>query len=294
MTDWEFERVAGPYDFNEGPVWTGEAVLFSDIPRSEIRRFDPETGDCTVYLADTDGANGLKIGPDGHLYACEGDGRRVTRYEPDGTRTVVAERYGGDRLNSPNDLAFDGSGRCWFTDPRYGDDSDVELDHRSVYRVDPVEGGWSLDRMTRDTTNPNGILVSPDDETLYVAQSDYDPDEPTELRAYDIESNGSLGDFTILHDFHPHRGVDGMCLTEDGEIVACAGNEESGPGPAVYHFAPDGAVLSTHSYPASTPTNCAFGGEDLSTLYVTGAEGLWRVQTDLTGSLDVPDELHLP
>jgi gluconolactonase len=284
---WQFERVAGPYGFTEGPVWEGETLLFSDIQESVIRRYDPRDDSCEVHREGTDGANGLKFGPDGHLHACETDTRRVTRYERDGSRTVVADAYEGARLNSPNDLAFDGDGALWFTDPRYGDQTGRELDHRSVYRVDD---DGALRRTTRGTTQPNGILVSPDDRTLYVAQSDYDAEAPTELRAYPM-GDGELGEYRVLHDFHPHRGVDGMALDEAGNVVACAGWHESGPGPAVYVFAPTGRVLARHSFPGGEPTNCAFGDEDLRTLYVTDSEGsLYRARADRTGLLGAPDD----
>lgn len=119
-------------------MWTGGTVLFSGNPSDSIREYDPATGDCAVIESKTGGANGLRFGPSGHLYACEDDARRVTRYERDGTRTVVIDDYDGDPLNSPNDLAFDGDGRLWFTDPCYGSDDDCVLGHRSVYRVGPT------------------------------------------------------------------------------------------------------------------------------------------------------------
>jgi len=142
--------------------------------------------------------------------------------------------------------------------------------------------------MTEDTTKPNGILVSPDGDRLYVAQSDYAEDAPTELRSYPIRGDGSLGEFDVLHDFHPDRGVDGMALDAAGNIVACAGWPEGGPGPSVYVFAPDGETVARHPYPGEQPTNCAFGGPDLQTLYVTGDGRLYRAETDRTGHLGAP------
>jgi gluconolactonase len=292
--DWEFESVAGPFGFTEGPVWDGEGVIFSDIPNDRIMRYVPETGECSVFRTGTNAANGLKYGPDGRLYACEMRGRRVARYDDDGGDLTVADAYEGRRLHSPNDLAFDSEGRLWFTDPYYDADwldhgDDLELDHASVYRADPGEDGWTLARVTTDTTKPNGILVSPDDGTLYVAQSDYGIETARELRAYPIREDGSLGECDVLHDFGPHRGIDGMCFTEGGEIVATAGWTDSGPGPLLYVFAPTGRVLETHPLPTSMPTNCAFGGDDLRTLYVTGGDGkLHRARTDRRGLLGAP------
>ena len=283
--EWHFERVAGPYGFTEGPVWNGEAVLFSDIPNSRIMRYDPGTDECEVYRAGTNRANGLVLGPEGEIYACETEGRRISRYDTgDGPRTLV-ENYAGNRINSPNDIVLDRDGRLWFTDPRYSAErSDMELDHESVYRLDPEEEGtWSIIRMTFDTTRPNGLIVTPDVKTLYVAQSEYGEDRKRELRAYPIQEDGSLGEHSVLHNFYPHRGIDGMTLDSDWNIVATAGWEKSGPGPMIYVFAPSGRVLETHPMPAS-PTNCAFGDTDRCSLYVTAADGsLYRARTHRRG-----------
>ena len=291
---WEFERVAGPFGFTEGPVWDGEMVLFSDMPSATIRRYDPESGDCEVFADETGAANGLKFDDDGRLYACEMVGRRVVRYAHGG-REPVADRFEDDRLNSPNDLAIRG-GSLWFTDPYYATDwepegKSLDLDHRSVYHVD-IEEGNRLTRVTADTTQPNGILVSPDGDSLYVAESAYGG--PSELRSYPLDADGTVGEPTVLHDFAPHRGIDGMCLDRDGNLVATAGWDESGPGPMIYVFAPDGRVRETHPVPDPLPTNCAFGGPDLDVLYLTGGSGsLFRAETDRRGLLDAPETLAI-
>lgn len=306
--DWEVEAVAGPYEFTEGPVWDPAegVVLFTDIPTSTILRYDPDSGNCTEWATGTNRANGLALGPGGKLYCCEmGTGRaghQVSRYDRDGRKTVLAVSYDGTRLNSPNDLVFDSEGGLWFTDPDYDDQTDLELGHFSVYYLDPAgdpgstdAADWDLSRATHDTTNPNGLLFSRDEGTLYVAESPYGEANDRELRAYPVESDTSdpggresdeavLGEYEVLHDFGPHRGIDGMCLTEEGNIVATAGWEASGPGGLLYVFTPAGRVLETHPYPADRPTNCAFGGEDLSTLYITGFDGhLYRAETDRVG-----------
>ena len=275
---WDFELIAGPYGgITEGPTWDGKAVLFSNIENNRILRYGPSTGDITVLRGNTNGANGLVLDKDGRLYACEGGltGRRITRYNDDGSTTVIADRFEGKRLNSPNDLTFDSLGRLWFTDPRYGDfRADMELDHESVYRLDPQsDGSWTLHRMTFDTTCPNGLVLSNDQKTLYVAQSKYGDNEQRDLRAYPIHDDGSLGTCQILHNFYPHRGIDGMCVDAAGNILATAGWEVSGPGPMVYLFAPNGRVLATHPVPADRPTNICFGDLDLKALYITTVGG---------------------
>jgi gluconolactonase len=295
---WEFEQVAGPYGFAEGPAWDGEALLFTDISTSRVMRYDPASGECAAFRSGTNEANGLIFDKDGNLFACEGSkmfsdgegGRRVSRYNADGTTTVVAQEFEGKRLNSPNDLAFDAQGRLWFTDPRYGDETaDLELDHRSVYRLDPQgEDSWDITRVTYDTTSPNGILVSPDGTWLYVAQSAYGDNNPRELRRYPINDDGSTGACEVLHNFYPHRGIDGMCWDSDGNIIATAGWEESGPGPMLYVFTPNGRVLETHPLPTDQPTNCTFGDPDLQTLYVTAGGCLFRTRPGRKGYLIYP------
>lgn len=287
---WEFEQVAGPYEFTEGPVWDGDGLLFTDIYSNRVMRFDPNADICAKYRNSTNAANGLKFGPDGRLYACEGDSHRIARYGPDGTTTTVVDEYDGDRLNAPNDLAFDPNGQLWFTDPDYEGRRGLELGHESVYRVTSVgDDEWTIHRVTYDTTKPNGILVSEDGSVLYVAQSEYGVGNKRELRAYPIESDGSLGEYAVLHNFYPHRGIDGMCFDTHGNIVATAGWEKSGPGPMLYVFAPNGRVLETHPFPGTQPTNCVFGGDDLRTLYVTAGDGcLYRARTDREGLLGAP------
>ncbi len=290
---WRFEVVAGPFGFTEGPAWDGERLLFADIPANRILSFHPTTRQVTTAYEDTHEGNGLMFDAQGRLYGCQGGsgGRRIVRYEPDGSATVIADRFEGKRLNSPNDLAFDAQGRLWFTDPRYGDfRGDMELDHESVFRLDPQPGGdWALSRVTWDTTRPNGLLISPDGGTLYVAQSEYGVDRKRELRAYPIQAGGTVGEYRVLHNFYPHRGIDGMCLDTEGNIVATAGWEESGPGPMIYVFAPNGRVLETHPVPFDRPTNCTWGGANLSTLYVTTGTGhLLAVETERRGFLIFP------
>ena len=286
MSDWTFELIAGPYGgTTEGPAWDGQALLFTHIPGNRIMRYDPQTGTCAEFRTGTQSTNGLMFDTQGCLYGCQSGNHCIVRFNPDGTMTPLPNQLQGRRHNRPNDLAIDSKGRIWFTDPfgRGRPQEERELDHASVLRLDPQPNGtWDLKRVSFDTTSPNGILLSQDERTLYVAQSDYDG--VRELRAYPLQQDETLGAYSVLHTFGKdargvQRGVDGMCLDGNGHIVACAGWEESGPGPMIYVFAPSGRVLETHPVPADRPTNCTFGDADLGTLYVTTGGGhLFRVR----------------
>lgn len=298
MENWTFETLDPAYGgVTEGPVWDGSGLLYTRIQQSRIMRYDPAAGACSVYRENTNYANGMTFDAQKRLYACEGgatvDTRRVVRYEAGGGVTVLACHYQGRRLNIPNDIVVDAGGRVWFTDPYYEgaagpwsfDRAHKELEHDSVYRLDPrPDGGYDIVRATFDTTRPNGLAFSPDCRTLYVAQSGREPEEKRQLRAYPVNPDLSLGPPEVLHDFGRHRGIDGMRVDREGRIVATAGWELGGSGPAVYVFSPSGEVLEMHPVPCRRPTNCAFGGEDLRTLYVTTIEGhLLRTHTALTG-----------
>jgi gluconolactonase len=297
--NWSFEEIDGAYGgVSEGPVWDGSALLYTRIQQSRIMRYEPAANLVSVHRENTNYANGLAYDAQGRLLACEGGAdehsRRVTRTGPDGAITVLAADFEGRRLNIPNDLAIDRQGRIWFTDPFYEgaagpwsrDAAHKDLDHDSVYRLDPrADGTYSIARVTFDTTRPNGLLFSQDQQTLYVAQSGRRPEEKRQLRAYPVRHDGSLADSRVLHDFGEHRGIDGMCLDAKGNIFATAGWELGGPGPSIYVFAPDGAVKERHRVPCKRPTNCAFGGENLDTLFVTTIEGyLFRARLDHRGA----------
>ena len=296
---WDFIAVQGPFGgTSEGPAWDGEALLFTHIPDSKIYKFDPNTSTTKVFRENTNCANGLMFDRNGNLYSCEGGARRVVRYDGESTE-ILADSYEGNKLNVPNDLAIDPEGRIWFTDPFYEgaggpwseDRSNKELDHDSVYRIDMKDGkSTGVTRVTEDTTRPNGLLFSLDFKTLYVSQSGRLPDEKRQLRAYPVNSDGSLGTHEVIHDFGEHRGIDGMVLDVEGNIVATAGYKAGGPGPMIYVFSASGEVLETHPTPFDRPTNCSFGGEDLSTLYVTTGDGfLLRAFTQRQGRLAYPN-----
>jgi len=292
---WKFELLAKPYGpLTEGPVWDGEFLYFTHIRSSRILRHDVRTGAITEWRTGTNRTNGLAFDLEGRLFGCSSGGRAILRFDPDGRNTVIADRVDGQKLNTPNDLAIDRKGRIWFTNPWNEGNVDATekqaLDNRSVLRADPkADGTYAVARVTFDTTMPNGILVSADQCTLYVAESGYAVERPRELRAYPIRDDGSLGPYATLFTWGAdakgvHRGIDGMCLDAEGNIVATAGWEVAGAGPMIYVFSPTGRVLETHPIAALRPTNCCFAGADLGTLYVTSTQGhFFRAQTNRTG-----------
>ena len=293
---WKFELLMKPsgVPLTEGPAWDGEQLLFTHIHASRILRYDPKSGAIAEWRGNTNRTNGLAFDAKGQLFGCCSGGRAIVRFDAGGKNTVIADRLDGKRLNTPNDLAIDRRGRIWFTNPvneGNWDKTEVkELDNQSVLRADPQkDGGYSVTRVTFDTTQPNGILVSKDQGTLYVAESSYTKGVARELRAYPIQEDGSLGTYSTLFTWGEdakgvHRGIDGMCFDADGNIVATNGWEVSGPGPMITVFSPTGRVLETHPVPCNRPTNCCFGGPDLTTLFVTSVEGhFFKAQTDRVG-----------
>ncbi len=294
--EWKFELLMKPagIPLTEGPVWDGEHLYFTHIHASCIYRYDPKSGAIAKWRENLNRTNGLAFDAAGRLFGCCQGGRAILRLDPDGKNVVIADRIDGKRLSTPNDLAIDRRGRIWFTNPvnegNWDKTEKEELDNRSVIRLDPQkDGSYTATRATFDTTQPNGILVSQDQGTLYVAESSYTKGIARELRAYPIKGDGSLGAYSTLFTWGEdakgvHRGIDGMCLDRDGNIVATAGWEVSGSGPMIYVFSPTGRVLETHPVPAIRPTNCCFGGPDMTTLFVTTTQGhFFRAETDRVG-----------
>lgn len=293
---WKFELLMKPGTppLTEGPVWDGEHLYFTHIQASKILRYDLKTNAITDWRSGTNRTNGLAYDTNGRLFGCCSGGRAIVRFDPDGKNTVIADRVEGKKLNTPNDLAIDRKGRIWFTNPVNDgnwDKTEVkELDNQSVLCADPQkDGSYKVRRVTFDTTQPNGILVSQDQRTLYVAESSYTMGVPRQLRAYPINEDGSLGAYDALFTWGEdtrgvHRGIDGMCLDAEGNIVATAGWEVSGSGPMIYVFSPNGRVLETHPVPANRPTNICFGGPDLTTVFVTSTQGHFlKAQTNRVG-----------
>ena len=290
---WEWELIAKHDSLTEGPTWDGSGLLYNECYASTTYRWDPKSGESVIWRSDTGQANGMKFDRSGRLFACEGGANRVVEINasnPNDDPTVIADNLDGAKINMPNDLDIDGQGRIYFSDPNYSDKPN-NLPHESVYLAEHIFGGnWTVKRVTFDTNRPNGVLLSADQSILYVAESPILDHLRRQLRAYPVNSDGTLGDKTVLFDFGSGRGIDGMALTTDGQILATAGSSSGGPGSAIYVFAPDGLVLGTHRTPADSPTNCTFGGPGLNILYVTFATGhVCQVKnTGMTGHLAYP------
>jgi gluconolactonase len=287
---WKFEDAAPVIgSITEGNVWNGETLLYSNIAMNRIMSLDVNSGLVEVWREDTEGTNGLNYDSEGRLFGCSGDGRAIVRFDPNGQTVTIADRVDGRRINSPNDLAITPSGSIYFSD-RVGDVSpDNGITYSAIISAEPQDDGtYKTFRRTFDTSMPNGLLFSSDYKTLYVAQSDYGASEDRHLRAYPVNDDGSLGEYELLHDFGPHRGIDGMTLSNACNIVACTGWELSGPGGMITVFDPKGRIIETHPTPAQRPTNCTFVGEDL---YVSSIEGHCIVahNTGMTGHLLWPN-----
>jgi gluconolactonase len=274
----KLEKLWGEGEFTEGPAQGPDGrIYFSDIG-NRIMVFDPRTNKTSSFREPSGRANGLDFDPQGRLVAAEGanagGGRRITRTEKDGTIRVLADRWQGKRFNSPNDLTIDSRGRIYFTDPRYVGNEPRELTTESVYRIDP---DGTVAQIIADVKKPNGIAISPDMKTLYLADSN--PGTNQYLLAYPLNADGTVGAKRILHDFGKNRGIDGMSLDVQGNIYGAAGSGAQG---GVYVFSPEGKRLAFIATPEA-PTNCVFGGKDRKTLYVTAGKSLYRVQLRVPG-----------
>ncbi len=265
--DAKIEKVAGGFRFTEGPAADKDGnVFFSDIPNQCIHKLDVATGKVTVWNDDSGRSNGLMFDAKGRLLACEGGRRRLVRYE-DGKPKVLAERWNEKRFNSPNDLALDDKGGVYFTDPRYGKQTGREIDIEAVYYVS-AEG--KVTQVISDRKKPNGILLSKDMKTLYVADK--------QVWSYPVKAPGELGKGSKFAemDTASRGGPDGMTLDEKGNVYA------AGQG-AIWIWDAEGKRLDKIDFPEA-PANCAFGGKDRKTLYVTARTSLYRLRLEVRGA----------
>jgi gluconolactonase len=284
--DTPLERVAGGFEFTEGPVWSAPdgALLFSSPNTNVIYRLDPDAGALTVFRAKsgytgTDigryhqpGSNGLTFDPQGRLTICQHGNRRVVRVNPHGDLTVMADRYEGRRLNSPNDLVYRSDGALFFTDPPFGlpgvfDDPAKELPFSGVFCA--RDGVVSL--VTDELEGPNGLAFSPDERYLYVGN--WDPERKVVMR-YELDGAGRrVGDGTVLYDMTDAAGedaIDGMKVDAAGRLYVC------GPD-GLWVLSPEGDLLGRLELPEA-PHNLAWGDADGAALYITALTSVYRLR----------------
>ncbi|MBM3224207.1 MAG: SMP-30/gluconolactonase/LRE family protein [Candidatus Tectomicrobia bacterium] len=285
--DAPIERIAGGLAFTEGPVWRGNALLFSDIPNKRIARWRrlPEGPELTTFA--TGMSNGLTLDRQGHVLAAGHDGRGVSRVADNGTRTVLAEQFQGKRLNSPNDIVVKSDGSIYFTDPPYAIQPATpgmarpagwwtapipgkEQPHNGVYRLNP---DGSVHLLIDDCALPNGLAFSPDESILYVDDSAH-----KHIRAFDVRPDGSLTNSRILLDMaSDDPGVpDGLKVDVQNNMFC------TGPG-GVWVCRPDGTFLGRIILP-ELPANLAWG-EDGSVLFLTARTSVYRLPTKTRGAL---------
>ena len=284
-------KLAEGFKFTEGPVWhrNGGYLLFSDPNNNTIYKYSPEgNGQLTVFREQSGyegadiaeygqpGSNGLTLDREGRLTINQHGNRRVVRLERDGTLTVLADKFEGKRLNSPNDLVYRSDGTLYFTDPPFGlpkffDDPRKELPFSGVFAV--KDGNLKL--VTKDFTGPNGVAFSPDEKYLYV--SDWDEKKKVVMR-YDVQPDGSISNGRIFFDMTSARGEDAL----DGMKIDKAGNlYVSGPG-GLWIISPEGRHLGT-IVPPKHPHNFAWGDADGKTLYLCARSGLYRIKLNIEG-----------
>jgi gluconolactonase len=283
--DARLERVAGGFEFTEGPVWTRDgALLFSSPNTNVIYRWTRE-GKVTVFRPKSGytgfdigryhqpGSNGLTFDPDGLLTICQHGNRRVIRVNPHGDITVLADRFEGKRLNSPNDLVYRSDGTLFFTDPPFGlpDSGDAELPFSGVYRVQDGE----IAVVTDELEGPNGIAFSPDERYLYVGN--WDPERKIVMR-YELDRAGEVLSSDVFFDMTDAPGedaIDGIKVDEEGNLYVC------GPG-GIWVLSAQSEHLGTLRLPEA-PHNLAWGDEDGRTLYVTAETSVYRICLGIPG-----------
>jgi len=284
--------------FLEGPAAHPNGdVYFTDIVNNRILKKSPGQTYASVFRQPSGRANGLLFDPQLRLLACEGnefgpnDGqRRITRTQLEtGEIEVLTERFEGQRYNSPNDLAVRSNGQIFFTDPCYGDRNTMELDHESVYRID-LSGVVTRILTQPAIQRPNGIALSPDEQTLYIVDACPIPGGNRKIWAFDLSADGVPSHQRLVIDFAPGRGGDGMCVDSQGHLYIAAGiarprgpHETADTPPGIYVVSPDGTLHGCIPIPEDVLTNCTFGGEDLKTLYVVAGRTLYQILTAIPG-----------
>ena len=281
------ERIASGMRWAEGPVWFGDGrfLLWSDIPNNRLMKWEEETGAVGVFRHPSNYSNGNTRDRQGRLITCEHDARRVTRTEYDGTITVIAERFEGKPLNSPNDVVCRSDGSIWFTDPPFGILGNYE-GHvakpelpTNVYRVDPSTGRMAV--VAGDINRPNGLCFSPDEKRLYVIEAGL---SPRVIRVYDVVDNGSrIANGRTLITAEPNGTPDGMRADVDGNLwVGWGMGAEELDGVAVFNS--EGKPIGRIHIPERVANVC-FGGRSRNRLFMAGSTSVYSLFVNTQGAV---------
>jgi gluconolactonase len=282
--------------FTEGPAADSEGnIYFSDIINNRIMRLSAD-GSVSVFRSDSGRSNGNLFDQQGRLVSCEGaemgsGGRRrmVRTNLKTGEIEILTEHFNGNRYNSPNDLAIDTHGQIYFTDPCYGDRSQMEMEIEGVYRISQ---NGVVERVLEQPLiqRPNGIAITSDDRCLYLVDSNPNLGGNRKIWAFDIQPSGRLTEQRLIYDFAPGRGGDGLRLDIEGNLWVAAGiniprhgGETSDVPAGIYVIRPDGKLLGRIPIPEDPVTNLTFGGKDKKTLYVTAGKSLFKTRINVSG-----------
>ena len=268
----------------EGPAWFAAhcTLVWSDIPNNRMLRFDELNGTVGLFREASNNSNGNTVDREGRLVTCEHLTRRVTRTEHDGRITVLAERWNGKRLNSPNDVVVHSDGSVWFTDPSYGILSDYEgapaeseIGACHVYRIDPASG--AVDQVADDFVKPNGLAFSPDESILYVADTgaSHDPQGPRHIRQFKVSGGGRRLEDSRLFATCTNGLFDGFRLDRQGRLW-CSAHD------GVHAYAPNGKLLGKIAIP-ETVANVCFGGPKRNRLFICGTSSLYSLVLKVNG-----------
>jgi len=270
-------KLAGDMKFTEGPVWlpNEKKLVFSDIPNSKLMQWSEQDG--LSVFRESKNANGNILDLEGRIISCQHGARNLIRIEKDGSTTVLADRFEGKRFNSPNDVAVRSDGTLWFTDPPWGLTEPHEIPGHWVYKLDPKTG--KVDVVYKYLAMPNGIVFSPDETRIYIADTgghQRHPDSafhdmPASIQCYEISDDGKLEKKL----FHINAGSDGMAVDTKGNLYTTHGGK-------VYIYDADGKKLEDIDVPEG-PANVCFGGDDFKTLFITARTSLYSVRMKNSG-----------
>jgi gluconolactonase len=281
------ERIATGFRWAEGPVYfaDGGYLLWSDIPNNRIMRWLESDGHVDVFRSNSHHANGNTRDREGRLITCEHDSRRVTRTEPDGTITVLMDKFQGRNLNGPNDIVVASDGGIWFTDPGYGIDgpyeghaAEAELP-RNVYRLDPATGQATV--VAGDFTRPNGIAFSPDEKRLYIVDTGISHGGPSHIRVFDVAGPTLTHGRVFAENFAPGMS-DGMRTDIEGNVWCSMGWGDPAED-GVRCYAPNGDMIG-HVHLPEGCANLCFGGKKRHRLFMTASTSVYSLHLNITGA----------